>query len=525
MYDKALSMIAKCKFTCNDIRGMCTVVQDAMANQRIPGQVDDGPLKDFRDIPGPKPLPIIGNLHKYVPYFGEYSFDYLLDAAWKRYNSFGPLVKEKLVGKITILHVYDPNDIETVYRHSGKFPERSSHLAMKFYRNTKREIYGNGGVLTTNGPEWWEVRRKFQKPMSSPKSARAYLGTTDSLTSDFIDRIKRIYLQKDPIDFLHDLERLNLQLILTIAFDEKIDSFSDEEMLEDSVSSKTIKCTEYINKQMLPLDTVSNLLKYVELPLYKRVRKNLEYLEGITMSLIWKKLQIFKNMDKNQLEKEELSLLETYFANPDMNLKDVTAMSVDLILGGIDTTSFTTSFALYNIAKNPRVQEKLYKEALELLPNPQGVITDEILTKANYLKVCLKESLRTHPVSIGVGRTLTQDIALSGYRIPKGISLVTHNQVVSMLDKYFERSTEYMPERWLRGDANYRQHHPFLSIPFGHGSRMCIARRLAEQNIHITILKLVRNFKISWIGGDLGVKTVMINKPDSPLKLKFQLRD
>lgn len=59
------------------------------------------------------------------------------------------------------------------------------------------------------------------------------------------------------------------------------------------------------------------------------------------MSLIWKKLQIFKNMDKNELDKEEQSLLETYFTNPKMNLRDVTAMSVDLILGGIDTVVLT----------------------------------------------------------------------------------------------------------------------------------------------------------------------------------------
>lgn len=69
-------------------------------------------------------------------------------------------------------------------------------------------------------------------------------------------------------------------VILTIAFDEKVDSFSDEEMSSDSISSKIIHCTEHINKQMIPLDALSGLLKYVELPLYKRVRKDMQYLEG-----------------------------------------------------------------------------------------------------------------------------------------------------------------------------------------------------------------------------------------------------
>ena len=39
---------------------------------------------------------------------------------------------------------------------------------------------------------------------------------------------------------------------------------------------------------------------------------------------------------------------------------------------------------------------------------------------------------------------------------------------------YFERANEYVPERWLR--ENKTDVHPFLVLPFGHGTRMCAGK-------------------------------------------------
>lgn len=58
------------------------------------------------------------------------------------------------------------------------------------------------------------------------------------------------------------------------------------------------------------------------------------------------------------------------------------------------------------------------------------------------------------------------------------------------LKQYFEDPDKFKPKRWLKNDPLYKQPHPFLLLPFGHGPRSCIARRLAEQNILILILKV-----------------------------------
>ena len=55
-------------------------------------------------------------------------------------------------------------------------------------------------------------------------------------------------------------------------------------------------------------------------------------------------------------------------------------------------------------------------------------------------------------------------------------------QVTCRLPEYFDSPDDFVPERWDRsGQATATAIDPYLSLPFGHGRRACIGRRLAEQ--------------------------------------------
>lgn len=86
-------------------------------------------------------------------------------------------------------------------------------------------------------------------------------------------------------------------------------------------------------------------------------------------------------------------------------------------------TNYTTSFVLYHLATNPEVQNNLYEESCRLLIEPNSPVTTAILAQAQYMKAVLKESLRLNPISVGIGRILAQDAVLSGYHVPKGVSM------------------------------------------------------------------------------------------------------
>lgn len=56
-------------------------------------------------------------------------------------------------------------------------------------------------------------------------------------------------------------------------------------------------------------------------------------------------------------------------------------------------------------------------------------------------------------------------------------------------EKIFHRPLDFMPERW-QSDMQPREQKLYRSLPFGHGRRMCVGRRLAETEIHLLLIKV-----------------------------------
>lgn len=101
--------------------------------------------------------------------------------------------------------------------------------------------------------------------------------------------------------------------------------------------------------------------------------------------------------------------------------------------------------------------------------------------------------------------------------------------VIALQDQYFDKSQEYIPERWLKDTSNTecpvaKTSHPFAYLPFGFGSRMCIGKRFAELEIEILINRILQQFKLGWHHDDLKFKCTLVNIPDGPLNFRMETR-
>ncbi|XP_060843094.1 cytochrome P450 302a1, mitochondrial-like isoform X1 [Rhopalosiphum padi] len=474
-------------------------------------------VKEFNEIPGPLSLPLVGTLYQYLPVFGKYKFDRLHYNGLAKLRQYGPVVREDIVPGVSIVWIFKPEDIETLYRKEGRYPERRSHLALQKYRLSKPEVYNTGGLLPTNGTDWWRLRKAFQKHLSKVQCIKEYVDSTNTVVGEFIDRRIKRKVRTD--DFSPELSRLFLELTYYVAFDERLQWFKDEEWDSDSECSKLIKAANDINSAILKTDNGPQLWRKFDTPMYKSIKKGHEHIEKIALKVVSKKLTSIKTTDS------KTSLLGEYLSSKETDSKDVIGMTVDTLLAGIDTATYSCCFGLYHLSSNPDVQKKMFIEAQALLPDNNTPVNYEILERAVYAKAVVKEMFRMNPISVGVGRILPEECVFSGYRVPAGSVVVTQNQVSCRREEYFRRPDEFVPERWLKDSVDYQSVSPYLVLPFGHGPRTCIARRLSEQFLQVVLIKIVRNFEMTWTGPKLDSKSLLINKPDGPISLIFKTRD
>ncbi|KAM6398271.1 cytochrome P450 27C1 isoform 3-T3 [Pluvialis apricaria] len=230
---------------------------------------------------------------------------------------------------------------------------------------------------------------------------------------------------------------------------------------------------------------------------------------------------------QSQLEQgEEVNggLLTYLLVSKELTLEEIYANMTEMLLAGVDTTSFTLSWATYLLAKHPEVQQRVYEEIVNKLGKDQVPGAHDV-PKLPLIRAVLKETLRLYPVLPGNGRVTQKDLIVGGYLIPKGTQLALCHYTTSYSEENFSMANEFRPERWLR-KGNLDRVDNFGSIPFGYGIRSCIGKRIAELEIHLALIQLLQNFeiKISPKTEPVRAKTHGLLTPGNSINVRFSDR-
>ena len=121
------------------------------------------------------------------------------------------------------------------------------------------------------------------------------------------------------------------------------------------------------------------------------VKQNLEYREknNVTRKDLFQLLIQLRNTGTVQLDNEWETVIKADKNQKKMSMEEVTAHSFAFYGAGFETSSSTLSFCLFELARNPEIQERVRIEIGAVLKKHNGEITYESVSEMKYLSLCI----------------------------------------------------------------------------------------------------------------------------------------
>ncbi|KAF8751320.1 hypothetical protein HU200_012201 [Digitaria exilis] len=179
------------------------------------------------------------------------------------------------------------------------------------------------------------------------------------------------------------------------------------------------------------------------------------------------------------------------------DLSDDTVIGLlwDMITAGTDTTVISVEWAMAELVKNPRVQEKVQEE-LDRVVGRDRVLLETDFPNLPYLQALVKESLRLHPPTpLMLPHKASSSVKIAGYDIPKGANVIVNVWAVARDPNVWDNPLEFRPERFLQENIDIKGA-DFRVLPFGAGRRVCPGAQLGINLVASMIGHLLHNF--SW---------------------------
>ena len=188
-----------------------------------------------------------------------------------------------------------------------------------------------------------------------------------------------------------------------------------------------------------------------------------------------------------------------------------------MITAGMDTTVITVEWAMAELVRNPRVQEKVQEE-LDRVIGYERIMSEADFQNLPYLQCVVKESLRLHPPTpLMLPHKATANVKIGGYDIPKGSNVHVNVWAIARDPQIWKNPLEYRPERFAEENIDIKGN-DFRVLPFGAGRRVCPGAQLGINLVASMLGHLLHHFK--WTLPD-GVKPEDVDLSENPGMVTF----
>jgi len=166
---------------------------------------------------------------------------------------------------------------------------------------------------------------------------------------------------------------------------------------------------------------------------------------------------------------------------------------MNIFIGGIDTNSVTIIWAMTELARNPRVMQKVQAEIRSHVgKNPK--VDETKVENLKYLKMVVKETFRLHPpATLLLPHESIQHCQIGGYDVYPKTRILVNVWAIGRDPKTWENPDEFYPERFEGSEIDFRGQN-FELLPFGAGRRICPGLTMGVTAVEFTLANLLHCF-------------------------------
>ncbi|KAF5937716.1 hypothetical protein HYC85_025222 [Camellia sinensis] len=225
-------------------------------------------------------------------------------------------------------------------------------------------------------------------------------------------------------------------------------------------------------------------------------------------------------MEEHTLARQKSGGAQQHFVDALLTLQEKYDLSKDTIIGllwdmitaGMDTTAISVEWAMAELIKNPRVQQKAQEE-LDRVIGSDRVMIEPDFSNLPYLQCIAKESLRLHPPTpLMLPHRANANVKIGGYDIPEGSNVHVNVWAVARDPAVWKNPMEFRPERFFEEDVDMKGH-DYRLLPFGAGRRVCPGAQLGINLVTSMLGHLLHHFV--WTPSE-GVKPEEIDMSENP---------
>lgn len=440
-----------------------------------------------RGVPGPQPIPIFGTAKDVIlrrTLIGVYAKE-----VYDKYKN-EPIVGIFVKGNPRAV-LCDLNLIKDVLiKDFSVFGDRGNIVHDRIYKVDPLAE----NIFNLEAKKWRPLRTKLSPVFTSGKLKEMF-----PLILECSEQLER-YLEKleekgEPIECREVAAKFTTDVIGSCAFGINMNALSNEESQFRKIGKMVFSTS---------LATLVNQQIREHAPRLYYLAKYLQPSSKITKFFTRVITETVKYREENNVIRPDfVNMLIELKNHPDklqnIELTDslLTAQAFVFFVAGFETSSTTICHALYEMALNPQMQDKLRDEIKEFSAKNDGTCKYDDVKEMKYLDKVFRETLRKYPVGAVLRRISNRDYTFCGTKVtvPKGTAVVIPVYAIHHDPSIYPNPEVFDPERFNEDAVAAR--HPMSYLPFGDGPRNCIGARFAIYQTKIGLIKTLRNFKVS----------------------------